>query len=57
MLITRTCRWCKHVWQHLYDPGYAIQEAWLWEADAYTVAFDAIKRLSPAHHRQGKRLR
>ena len=40
----------------LYDPQYQIQEAWLWEADAYKAAFDSIKRLSPSHYRKGKRL-
>ncbi len=40
----------------LYDPQYQIQEAWLWEVDAYKAAFDSIKRLSPSHYRKGKRL-
>jgi hypothetical protein len=48
--------WDRLVWI-LYDPKYNIQEAWLWEVSEYTTAFDAIKRLSPTHHRQGKQLR
>lgn len=40
----------------LYDPQYQLQEAWLWEVDAYKEAFDSIKRLSPSHYRKGKRL-
>ena len=40
----------------LYNPQYEIQEAWLWEVSAYKAAFDSIKRLSPSHYRQGKKL-
>ncbi len=40
----------------LYNPQYEIQEAWLWEVSAYKAAFDLIKRLSPSHYRQGKKL-
>ena len=40
----------------LYNPQYEIQEAWLWDVAGYTDAFDSIKRLSPAHMRQGKKL-
>lgn len=40
----------------LYNPEYEIQEAWLWEVTDYKAAFDTVKRLSPAHYRQGKRL-
>ena len=40
----------------LYDPKYRIQEAWQWKVAAYVEAFDAVKRLSPAHLRQGKQL-
>ena len=40
----------------LYNPKYEIQEAWLWDVTAYKNAFDSLKRLSPAHLRQGKRL-
>jgi hypothetical protein len=40
----------------LYDPRYVVQEAWLWEVDAYRNAFDAVKRLSPAHYRSGRAL-
>ncbi|MBZ0067301.1 MAG: hypothetical protein K8F26_00645 [Thiobacillus sp.] len=47
--------WDYLVWI-LYNPQYEIQEAWLWEVLAYKSAFDSIKRLSPEHYRQGKRL-
>ena len=47
--------WDYLVWI-LYDTQYQIQEAWLWEVAAYVEAFDAVKRLSPAHLRRGKRL-
>jgi hypothetical protein len=40
----------------LYNPQYEIQEAWSWEVADYKTAFDSVKRLSPAHYRQGKRL-
>ena len=40
----------------LYNPGYEIQEAWLWEVSEYKAAFDSTKRLSPKHYREGKRL-
>ena len=40
----------------LYNPQYEIQEVWLWEVSEYKTAFDSVKRLSPSHYRQGKRL-
>jgi hypothetical protein len=40
----------------LYDSRYNIQEAWKWEVANYREAFDAVKRLSPAHLRAGDRL-
>ncbi len=40
----------------LYNPQYEIQEAWLWEVEAYKEAFHSVKRLSPEHYRQGKQL-
>jgi hypothetical protein len=52
---TRNYEWDFLVWI-LYNPQYEIQEAWLWEASTYKGAFDSIKRLSPSHYRQGKRL-
>lgn len=52
---TTNYEWDYLIWV-LYNPEYEIQEAWLWEVTAYKVAFDLIKRLSPAHYRQGKRL-
>jgi hypothetical protein len=47
--------WDYLVWI-LYDSQYQIQEAWQWDVAAYVEAFDAVKRLSPAHLRLGKRL-
>jgi hypothetical protein len=47
--------WDYLIWIH-YNPMYEIQEAWLWERDAYIKAFDSIKRLSPKHYRLGKNL-
>lgn len=41
----------------LYNKKYEIEEAWLWEVDIYREAFDALKRLSPSHYRNGKRLK
>ena len=40
----------------LYNPRYEIQEAWIWDVDAYVTAFDALTRLAPHHHRQGHKL-
>ena len=40
----------------LYDRTYVVQEAWVWDVDAYRVAFDSLQRLSPAHMRRGKPL-
>jgi hypothetical protein len=48
--------WDYLVWV-LYDRGYVIQEAWLWDVEAYRTAFHEVVRLSPAHHRKGKQLR
>lgn len=39
-----------------YNPQYQIQEAWLWDVQAYQDAFDSVKRLSPEHYRKGRRL-
>lgn len=47
--------WDYLVWI-LYTQQYEIAEAWLWDVDDYKKAFDSIKRLSPAHYRQGKNL-
>jgi hypothetical protein len=40
----------------LYDTGYNICEAWLWNVDDYRKLFDSVSRLSPDHMRKGKRL-
>ena len=47
--------WDYLVWV-LYNTKYEIKEAWLWEVSSYKKTFDHIKRLSPAHYRQGKKL-
>ena len=47
--------WDYLVWI-LYNRTYEIKEAWLWEVSAYRAAFDAVKRLSPFHYRQGRML-
>jgi hypothetical protein len=47
--------WDKLIWI-LYDRSYVIQEAWEWDVDEYVRRFDHLKRLSPAHLRQGRRL-
>lgn len=52
----RNYEWDFLIWI-LYNPQYEIQEAWLWEVSAYKAAFDADKRLSPAHYRNGKLLK
>jgi len=48
--------WDYLVWIR-YNPLYEIEEAWLWQVNPYREAFDQIKRLSPAHHRNGTRLK
>jgi hypothetical protein len=47
--------WDKLIWI-LYNTQYEIQEAWMWDREAYRTAFDSVKRLSPIHYRQGQRL-
>lgn len=47
--------WDQFIWI-LYDTNYEIQEAWLWDVNAYRNEFHGIKRLSPAPMRRGKRL-
>lgn len=51
----RNYDWDRLVWI-LYNPGYEVQEAWLWEVEDYKLRFDAIQRLGPAHMRLGKPL-
>jgi hypothetical protein len=41
----------------LYNKGYEIEEAWLWEAAPCRQAFEFVKRLGPIHYRRGTRLR
>jgi hypothetical protein len=45
--------WDKLLWI-LYDKNYIMQEAWEWNVKDYIIAFDNVKRLSPAHYRKGK---
>ena len=45
--------WDKLIWI-LYDKNYIMQEAWEWNVKDYIIAFDNVKRLSPAHYRKGK---
>ncbi len=47
--------WDKLLWI-LYDKNYIMQEAWEWNVKDYIIAFDNVKRLSPAHYRKGKSL-
>lgn len=45
--------WDKLIWI-LYDKNYVVQEAWEWDKHDYIQAFEHVKRLSPAHYRNGK---
>ena len=45
--------WDKLIWI-LYDKNYIMQEDWEWNVKDYIIAFDNVKRLSPAHYRKGK---
>lgn len=47
--------WDFLVWL-LYNDTYEVQEAWLWEVSEYIEAFHTIKRLSPAHYRNGQNI-
>ena len=47
--------WDKLIWI-LYNTQYEIQEAWMWDREAYRKAFDSVTRLSPSDYRQGHRL-
>ena len=44
--------WDKLIWI-LYNTQYEIQEAWLWDVDAYKQTFDSRTRISPADMRRG----
>jgi hypothetical protein len=52
----RNYDWDRLIWI-LYDRNYRLQEAWMWEVEAYRLAFDARSRLSPTDMRGGSRLR
>lgn len=47
--------WDRLVWL-LYDRHYVIQEAWLWEREAYARAIHPLERVRPIHMREGTRL-
>ena len=47
--------WDYLVWV-LYDRRYVIQEAWLWDVEAYRSSFHVMGRLSPTHYRGGRKL-
>jgi hypothetical protein len=47
--------WDYLVWL-LYDSTYSLQEAWLWEREAYLHRFGEQKRLSPKDMRGGRTL-
>lgn len=51
----RNYDWERLIWI-LYNPAYEVQEAWLWEVEAYKLRFDEVQRLGPAHMRLGKPL-
>lgn len=44
--------WDKLIWI-LYNTKYEIQQAWMWDREAYRTEFDAVSRLSPDHYRRG----
>jgi hypothetical protein len=44
--------WDMLIWI-LYDPAYRVQEAWLWEVDAYRERFAERTRISPKDMRGG----
>jgi hypothetical protein len=47
--------WDCLVWL-LYDKHYVLQEAWLWEVDAYRHAFHEHKYIRPPDMRRGRRI-
>src|SRR6478736_3733253 len=44
--------WDRFLWL-LYDKNYVLQEAWLWEVDAYRTAFHDQKYIRPPDMRRG----
>ncbi len=52
---SRPFGWDRLIWI-LYDKDYVLQEAWEFTAEDYRARFGNLKRLSPAHMRQGRRL-
>lgn len=47
--------WDRLIWI-LYNIRYEIEEAWMWDREAYRKEFDSIPRLSPEHYRKGEKL-
>lgn len=47
--------WDKLIWI-LYNPGYEMVEAWIWDVEKYRADFESKDRLAPSNMRNGKRL-
>lgn len=58
--VTRVPKASNYEWDFLiwilYNRLYEVQEAWLWDVHSYKTQFDFVKRLSPAHMRNGRQL-
>ena len=51
----RNYEWDALIWIR-YSVNYQIEEAWLWDREAYIENFDEKTRISPDDMRKGKRL-
>ena len=51
----RNYEWDALIWIR-YSVNYEIEEAWLWDKEAYIENFDEKARISPDDMRKGKRL-
>ena len=51
----RNYEWDALIWIR-YSVNYEIEEAWLWDREAYIENFDEKTRISPDDMRKGKRL-
>ena len=51
----RNYDWDQLIWLR-YDPTYTVQEAWLWDVEAYRNALGSLSRVSPDHMRKGNLL-
>lgn len=49
---TGSFEWDRLIWL-LYNERYEIQEAWLWDREAYAMAIYPLARVSPVHVRGG----